>query len=474
MQKKIISFMEEYHMVEEGERILAAVSGGADSMCLLLALIDIQAELGFQLCAVHVEHGIRGEESEHDARFVERFCRQHGIPIQTYRCKAQAYAKAHKMTVEEGARKLRYGFFGQAAEQFGADKIAVAHNKNDCAETMLFHLARGSGLRGLCGIPPVRGNIIRPLLCVERWEIESYLAKRGQTYCQDKTNDGLEYTRNRIRHKAIPVLQEVNRQAIPHMAQAAYLLTQAAGLAEELAGQAESRYVEKREDGFFISQDAQKEPPLVTGTMCHKLLAKLAGSGQDISETHIRQLSGLLEKQVGKTLDLPYGMVAERVYGGILLGKSSQKEPGDPAKEGWVLQPEGVLEIPSFGYEIHTRILDGSYKEQLYAKSQENALIPKKMYTEWLDYDKIKGIMHLRTRREKDYFVISADGKRKKLKNYFIDEKVPRKERGSILLLADDVHIVWAVGRRISEDVKITEHTKRILEIQVYGGNIHE
>ena len=221
MQKRIMAFMKEHHMAEEGDCILAAVSGGADSVCLLLILQELAQAGKIRLCAVHVEHGIRGEDSRKDACFVEEICRQHRIPCKIFHCQAMEYARAHKMTVEEGARILRYGFFEQAAEIFRADRIAVAHNQNDCAETILFHLARGTGLKGLCGIPPVRDNIIRPLLCVKRREIEAFLAAEGQIFCQDKTNETLDYTRNRVRHQILPVLEEINSEAVAHMNQAA-------------------------------------------------------------------------------------------------------------------------------------------------------------------------------------------------------------------------------------------------------------
>lgn len=220
-----------------------------------------------------------------------------------------------------------------------------------------------------------------------------------------------------------------------------------------------------------------EEKAIVQKSLAHKLLAGLSGSSRDISGLHVQQLLGLFGKQAGKRLDFPYGVSAERVYGGVLLELKAaapkiQKGAGaaeDRAKgqdgEVWELPVGGDLEISQYGYAIRTRILENNFQFEE---------IPKKMYTKWLDYDKIKGTMQLRTRREKDYFVISQDGRRKKLKKYFIDEKIPRQERGKTLLLVDRDHIVWAIGHRISEDVKVTKDTRRILEIQVYGGAVYE
>ena len=487
MQKKMKSFIEEHHMLKKGDCVLAAVSGGADSICLLTVLLGLRLEWDLRLCAVHVEHGIRGEDSLQDARFVERFCESHQVPLEVFHCTAKDYAKAHKMTVEEGARDLRYGFFAKAAEGFGADKVAVAHNQDDWAETMLFHLARGTGLKGMCGIPPVRGNIIRPLLCAGREEIEGYLAARGQSFCQDKTNGELLYARNKLRHQVFPALKEVNSEAVAHMAGAACLVAEAAELVEGLAFQAAEKYASQKEGGLAVSMGILDEKPIIGKSLLHKALSEAAGGSRDITGLHVQQLFGLFGKQPGKMLDLPYGVRAERVYEGILLKKSEfvpghffpveekesrtreqhlpAEEAGSPKGQVWELPINGALRIPAFGYEIHTRILENQF---------QNEEIPKKMYTKWMDYDRIKGNMHLRTRQEQDYFVISPDGRQKKLKRYFIDEKVPRQQRGQVLLLAEGAHVLWAIGGRISEDVKVTKETQRVLEIQVYGGNVHE
>lgn len=484
MRKKILEFMQEHHMAEEGDCILAAVSGGADSLCLLLILLELQQAMNFRLCAVHVEHGIRGDDSRADAFFVENFCREHQVPCRIFHCDALEYSRKHKMTVEEGARKLRYGFFDRAAGEFGADKIAVAHNRNDCAETMLFHLARGTGLRGMCGILPVRGRIIRPLLCVERREIEAYLASVRQPFCLDKTNEELDYARNKLRRQVFPILEEVNSQAVAHMNQAAGMAAEVLELLEDLTREAAEAYVRRKDGSFHISAELRKERPVLQKSLLYLILTEAAGGGKDISSLHVQKLQELFDRQVGRCLDFPYGITAERVYQGICLKKNAGKEPGPKQSAGLEemkcqketggegaeqdfpqISAEGYWQIPGYGYEIRTRLLENNFL---------NEEIPKKMYTKWMDYDKIKGTMQLRTRQEKDFLALSADGRRKKLKKYFVDEKIPRQERDRILLLADGSHILWVIGYRISEEVKVTEHTRRILEIQVDGGTVYE
>lgn len=465
MREKVRNFMEEYHMVEKGDCVLAAVSGGADSMCLLLLLLELRRELSFTVCAVHVEHGIRGRESQEDAAFVQSVCQDMGVPCKLFHGNALEYARGQKLSVEEGARKMRYGYFKQAAEEFGADKVAVAHNQNDCAETMIFHLARGAGLRGLCGIRPVREQVIRPLLCVGRQEIEAYLEEKQQGYRNDCTNQELVYTRNKIRHRILPELSQINPCAVTHMCQAAQAAAEAEDLLEDLASQWVRAYVSRQREGICISEKLMEEGPAVQRAVLYRALAEGAGSSRNISRLHVEQIRELFGRQCGKKAALPSGMAARRVYQGVLLWKRENQGVVLGNDQGWTVPVEGNLYIPQFKCEISTCLL---------GKMPQFDKIPKKMYTKWLDYDKIKGNMRLRTRREQDFLVIDAQGRRKKLKKYYIDEKVPAYQRNQIPLLADDDHILWVVGHRISEDVKVTQHTKRILEIRINGGTAHE
>ncbi|MCI9082519.1 MAG: tRNA lysidine(34) synthetase TilS [Lachnospiraceae bacterium] len=463
MRKKVRNFMEQYHMVEKGDCVLAAVSGGADSLCLLMLLLELHRELGIRLCAVHVEHGIRGEESLKDAEFVEKFCLHNQIPCKICRCDAVRYAKEQKISLEEGARELRYQYFRQTAEAFKADKIAVAHNQNDCAETMLFHLARGTELRGLCGIWPVRDQIIRPLLCVERREIESYLAEHDQLYCKDQTNEELLYTRNKIRHQILPVLSEINDQAVAHMNQTAVSAYEAWELIENLTDHAVKEYMFQKDGGYFLSDKLLNEKPVILRAVLHRILTQAAGKSRDISRIHVRQIQDLFHLQTGRVITLPEGVQARRTYQGILLIRKENQ--GLDIEQEWLLPEKGSVFISSYEYEVQTRVFD---------KISQNEEIPKNRYTKWMDYDKIKGTMRMRTPQEQDFLVIDAQGNRKKLNRYFADEKVPGYRRGQMLLLADDTHILWVIGYRISEDVKVTEHTRRILEIRVNGGTAHE
>ena len=217
MLREVSQFVMEHHLLEDGDRIAAGFSGGADSVCLLLILRELQKEYDFTFFAVHVNHGIRGAEGEEDAAFAEQFCRKKGIPFQLFRADAPAEAARKKLSLEEAARKLRYECLREACCRESAGKIALAHQADDNAETVLFNLCRGADVRGVCGIRPERDGVIRPLLCVTRRQIEEYLREKGETYRTDSSNADLRFSRNRIRARVLPELAEINPRTVEHI-----------------------------------------------------------------------------------------------------------------------------------------------------------------------------------------------------------------------------------------------------------------
>ncbi len=217
-RQKVLSFMKKNHMTDRGDSVLAAVSGGADSVCLLLLLREMAAELGIKVFAFHMNHGIRGAEADRDERFVMELCERLNIPLTVAHEKVEEYAAERGLSGEEAGRILRYHHLGETAEKYQCAKIAVAHHEDDDAETVLLNLFRGSGLAGLSGIRPVRENIIRPLLCVSRKEIEGYLNEQELSWCEDSTNKENDYTRNKIRNELLPwVTENINSRAAEHI-----------------------------------------------------------------------------------------------------------------------------------------------------------------------------------------------------------------------------------------------------------------
>lgn len=461
MLQKIESYIREYHMIEAGSHVVAGVSGGADSVCLLLVLLRLKERLGYTLSAVHVEHGIRGEDALRDAAFVRRLCREKGVDCRVCRCSVPDYAKRHGMGEEEAGRHLRYAFFEEEKKTYeqkitcGAVRIAVAHHIEDNAETMLFHLARGTGIRGLAGIAPVRGDIIRPLLTVSREEIMAYLSRQGQEYCSDVTNESDCYSRNKVRRAILPVMAQINSRAAVHMYEAAVRLREIDGYLQKQARQALQACCTKQGQGMKINRELlEREEPVLRAQMMYQLLADMAGSARDLTNVQIRQLLELFDRQNGKRLQLPYGLAAVRVYDGVEIffvqnAEKTGKKPLEYEKSQFSFR---ILE--EFSYNI--------------------VQISKKKYTKCFDYDKIKIGFCVRNRMPGDYLVINDEGSRQKLKKYMVNEKIPAKEREQLLLLADGAHIMWVVGYRISSYYKVDEHTRRILEVTFYGGKEDE
>ncbi len=455
--QKIEDFIRLHQMIEPGDQVIAGVSGGADSICLLLALLRLRETFGHQVSVVHIEHGIRGEASAEDAEFVRSFCSVRGIECHIIHYKVPEYAREHKMSEEEAGRKLRYQAFREEKERYPHTRvrIAVAHHLGDSAETMLFHLARGSGIRGLGGIAPVYQDVIRPLLAVRREEIEYYLAGLGQAFCQDATNELDQYSRNRIRHQALPALVQVNSRAQEHMYAAAQQLREIRVYLQKQAEAASQTCCVQLADGIRIEQEAfLRLDPVLQKELLYQLLETMAGSGRDLTREHIAQVRELFDKQNGRRTQLPYEMQAVRVYGGVELCVVKNVENAESNVEN---QEEK---------QFCMRIMEGF--------SEHMSQISKKKYTKWFDYDKIKNGFCIRNRQPGDYLVVDDSGRRQKLKKYLVNEKIPAKERERLPLLADGAHIMWVVGHRISSYYKVDKQTRKILEVTFCGGKEHE
>ena len=466
MLKKVKNFIEQHHMIEAGEKILAGVSGGADSVCLLLVLAKLQEPLGFTLAAVHVEHGIRGEESLADAAFTERLCRDLGIPCRRYSVRAAEYARERGLSLEEAARELRYGCFRQACREEGAGKAAVAHHGGDSAETMLVHLARGTGIRGLGGIAPsiqMDGmQVIRPLLCLTRQEIEGWLREQEQDFCVDATNADVNYARNRIRREVLPGLCRINSQAIAHMMNTAGQLREISEFLEEAAQQAGAGVYEKiaaestAAGRIRIGEERFRQiHPVLQKTLLHQLIGEMAGGRKDITSGHVEQVLGLFGRRNGKQVCLPCGVAAERTRQAVeLFFPGREEDPGEEKERicQALAVPGETLCANGMQFRAEVFVFDGNFEK-----------IPQKRYTKWFDYDKIKNTVWLRNRQAGDFLQSDKNGGHKKLKRYLMDEKIPAEERDQILLLAEESHVLWVVGYRISEAYKISPGTKRVL-----------
>ena len=464
MLKKVRDYMREHEMTAPGDAVIVALSGGADSVCLLTVLKQL-ATPEFLLRAVHVHHGIRGAEADRDEAFAQKLCESLSVPLCVAYCHVPAYAAEHGLSEEEAGRILRYQVLEKEAGKWEQElpagsrvKIALAHHRDDNAETILHHLLRGSGLTGLAGIRPVQGRRIRPLLCVGREEIRAYLEAGHISWCEDSTNQSPDYTRNRIRSQVLPLLKTaVNEQAEEHILQAGQIIGQADAY---LRQQAEEIWQEavcgREEDLAAIPLTAfARQPEILKTYLIRHMLDQLHPGWKDIGSRHFTAIAELAGKPVGSRLDLPGGLMARTGYETLEIVRKTERKVSVKTESGADGEIHGRQTVPELYMTVFSR-----------QKDQE---IPKNQYTKWFDYDKIKGTLSVRTRRTGDYLILPSGGS-KTIARYMIDEKIPKEKREQILLLAEGSHVLWVVGFRISEYYKIEEHTENILQVTCDGG----
>lgn len=456
MRTTVENYIQKNHMIQQGDGIIAAVSGGADSVCLIYILAGMREKYSLKLRAVHVHHGLRGEEADRDAEFTRALCSRLKVSCRVLYAGVKEYAENYSLSEEEAGRILRYKILEQEAECWEKEtecpvKIAVAHHGDDSAETILHNLFRGSGLQGIGGIRPVRGRIVRPLLCVAKEQILQYLAENGLEYCRDSTNQSWDYTRNRMRHRILPeIVKEINPKASQHIRQAGEKIRQADEFLQAAAAAWINSHMSE-DNPELVPGELLEEPEILQTYVLRRMLSAAAGSEKDLSSRHIDALLDLLKGTVGRRSDLPGGIRAEREYIGLRIKRNADIKSASSGHETGI-----PLEITVFPRE----------------KSRENQEFPKNQYTKWFDYDKIKGMLSIRKRRTGDYITLAGGG-RKSVKAYMIDEKIPAASRDSIFLLAEGSHILWIIGYRISEYYKIGPQTTTILQAKLHGGENH-
>ena len=458
LEDTVRKYIGQYGMIQKGDRIAAGVSGGADSRCLLFLLHRFSQEMGFSLEIVHVEHGIRGSESVEDAAYVKNICEKLSLPCRIVSLDIPELAKKLHLSVEEAGRKARYAAFNET----DPDKIAVAHNMGDTAETLLFNLFRGSGIKGAASIQPMNGKVIRPLLSVGRADIEAYCRSNRIVWRTDSTNAEMNYARNRIRLNILPEAEKVNPEAVKHLFKAAQHFQRAETFLAKCTDECFHKYACKnKEGGLRLRLDLFKnEESLLISRTIQLCINEVLGSAYNVTEKHIEDVRALMDRQSGKSASLPDGAVAVREFGEIVFypPSSSIEKHSPPPAPAEIPLPEGGqgrISLPD-GNSYNFSIED--------PPDPMPAAIPNLKYTKWLDYDKISGGAVFRTRRSGDYITIRSG--RKKLKDLFIAEKIPAAERSRLYMLADGNHIIWIPNLRISEECKISAQTRRVLKIE--------
>jgi tRNA(Ile)-lysidine synthase len=455
--QRVQQTIRDYRMVENGHVVLVAVSGGPDSMAMLHALCQLREHYGIQLFIAHLNHQMR-PSADQDALFVEAVAHDLGIAHIHESIDVPAYRHRHRLSPEDAARRVRYTFLRTAATRVAAHRIAVGHTADDQAETVLFRLLRGSGLRGLCGIPPVRQPIIRPLIQVHRHDIMDYLRTHRIPFREDPSNQQRRYARNRIRLELLPHLQKsYNPRLVQALSATAQLLA-----ADEAALQEVAR---ERFDAARLSATpdqvhlrlAMIRPllPALQRRVLRRALAEVMGGLQGVTHSHLANILALLRTDVGtKWLALPGGVVVERRYDVLIIYR--QAPPAAVCVDHPVHLP-GVCSIEALGVTMVSEVVPGGAAITAFPTGD----------VAWLDADQVGRELRVRTRRAGDRFQPLGSPYTKKLKAFLIDAKVPRAERDRLPLLVTSAGIAWVAGVRPAEWAKVTPATRAIIRLRL-------
>jgi tRNA(Ile)-lysidine synthase len=438
-----------HHMMNRGDRVVVAVSGGPDSVALLTLLWELRRRLGIRLQVAHLDHGLRGTESQQDAVYTRRLARRLKIPVIVERIRIPPGSPDG---IEAAARKVRYEFLERIATEQRAERIATGHTADDQAETVLMRLIRGAGSEGLSGIPAVRGAIVRPLIEVRRWQIERYLRERRLRPRQDRTNRQLDRLRNRVRWELIPLLE---RRYQPNIVEILNRIASLEGeeteLFRKLAEEMLDRRAQRVSKGKIILDLSGFGDYFSIGEkyLFRELIRRLKGDLRHLEHQHLERLIDLARKgSVGSRQSLPDDIMVERSRRGLIFVRQQTQPFCVPVKlpglsrldQGWVLRSRLIEKKDEFRLPAH-----------------------KDEYRSHFDWSRLRGPFLLRNRRPGDRFHPLGRSGRSKLSDYFIDRKVPRALRDDVPLLVGRDGIIWVVGHGIGEPFKVSEKTTTVL-----------
>lgn len=465
--QKIYKYCERYHLITAGDKILAGLSGGADSVYLLNFLVKLREEYPLQIYVVHVNHGIRVAEAEADEEFAEKYAKELQVDFEAVTLDVPKLAAEQGMSEEEAGRYYRYRSFREIMKREGCNKIAVGHHRDDQAETLLFQLMRGSGLRGLGGMRPYQDDIIRPLLQISRRQIESELRAEGICWQEDSTNQDSAYARNKIRGQLIPYLQrELQPEVVEHLAGTAEQMQE---VWDYFYRQIKTEYaalIQKKSAGISFDRDTflQIDPALQPYILL-EAMAETAGSRKDIGRVHVWNMMNLVQGETGKRISLPYHLQAGRDYEEIWIVSDSAVEQGRADRE----PSDGDVTGKSDTEELPWRI-----EEHIYSRSELPELIIKNNCTKSFDYARIKNSLVWRHPLPGDTMVIDAQGHTKKFSRMMLDARIPREKRKQLWVLTEGKQVLWAPElQRSSMRYYVTDETEKVLVVSIMekGGN---
>ncbi len=455
MEKKALETIRKYRMVTEGEKIIVAVSGGPDSVCLLNVLYRLKEILKITIVVAHLNHGLRPKEDGIETEFVSKIAE--GLNCPFFIDKAHNLAGSTGASIEERAREARYEFLERVLREYDGQKVALGHNMNDQAETMLINLLRGAGPKGLSGIAPVRDNrFIRPLIYITGQEIHNYLEEKGIFFVTDSSNLDRRYLRNRIRLDLLPQLLRYQPRLFQHLSESASLLRQQSKFIEEEAQRCLHQATLDAGDHFLeISFSALDDlDSCIKNEIIRQAIKKLKGNLRRINNQHIKSILDLARKKRPQMqIHLPEALVAKKRYDRLVF----TMKPIEAKDFSYYINGPGCIVIPEIGNTLNLEEIPNRI-------ASFSSIPPEHAY---LDLEDIHWPLRIRNFRHGDRYMPLGLGGFKKVKNAFIDKKIPLEERKRIPVLAHDDHIIWVWGIGIDERCKIKPDTKRILRCKI-------
>lgn len=458
IKERFLRYIEDNSLINKDDGIVIGLSGGPDSVCLLHLLCSVREELNLKLAAAHVNHMIRGEEADGDEEYSRQLCEKFDVDFFALRKDVEGYAKEKGMSSETAGRKVRYDFFYEVLREKGYSKIATAHNANDQAETILLRIMRGTGLDGLAGIPVKRENrYIRPILFMKREEVEEYCKKNNLEPRIDATNLEKLYSRNKVRLDIIPYMKEnFNKDVVEAINRMALLLQDDNKFIVEEVNKVYKEYCIEKTDKVIIQKEVFNKNSTIIGRIIRKSIKKVNGNQYDVELKHIKEIENIQKVSTNKTVDLPYGIFAENVYGDIhiKLKKFIKSNKYDELVYEKELIDEETIEFN--GYTFSFKVLNNI----------ENIQFTKNNCIKYFNYDKINGNIIIRQRKNGDKINPFGMKGNKKLKDIFIDMKVPKEERELIPVIQFGDDIAWIVSLKLSNKFRVTNDTRKILKIE--------
>lgn len=461
LAQRVLAFIRQNGLLQPGETVVVAVSGGPDSVCLLGLLVELQAELALRLHVAHLNHGLRGAAAEDDARYVAELAARLGLAATSGRRDVLAYRKRQRLSLEEAAREVRYIFLADVAAAQGAAAVAAGHTAADQVETLLMHLVRGTGLAGLRGMAPRsvlrlpdgrRLAVVRPLLAIERAATERYCRERNLDPRLDATNEARELLRNRVRQELVPLLERFN----PSFGAALLRLAQTAG--DELAfvdGQAERAWADLAHavEGSVVLRAGplRQLHPALQRHLLRRAVREVRGDLTDLAAVHVEYMRALLARPAGTQIDLPHDMVFAVEYDAYRLSAGEPASPLPPLAGEYGLAVPGTTLLP--GWRVRASLLPRSQVQ----------LPTGEPWRACLDFARVGPDLAVRPRRPGDRFQPLGMAGTKRLQDFMVDARIPRRWRDRVPIVATPAQIVWVAGWRIDERARVMPTTETVL-----------